>query len=331
MNLNLPVNVLIIGGTGFIGGHVAVELARRGYKVILMDLQPPGLEMRWLFKPFEQEIRYCKGSINDLPTMLSIVKTENIEKVIHTSAVTDLEILVNQPLSAQRVMVEGHLNVMELGRLSTVKRIVFTSSIAVYAPVQYVPMDENHPVLSPIAGPTLASYSSFKLAAESTSLFYWAYHGVDCISLRLSAVYGFAMKYPMYIKPMIENTLQGIPCEFSTGADMRRDYTYIEDVVSGIALALEAPKNLPSRIYNITSGAELSSAGEVAKVVTKIIPTADIRIGAGLSNLEAKDLQSRGRLSIERASKELCFTPQHSLDKGICKYIEQYKSFLKAL
>ncbi len=295
-----------------------------------MDVKDPSPEGRWLLQPVQERVHFRKGSITDLPVLLRAIKKDEITKIIHTSAVTDLEILVHQPCTAQRVMVEGHMNVLEAARLAGLERIVFTSSIAVYAPLQYEPIDEKHPVLLPNEGPTLASYSSFKLAAESIGLFYWAYHGVDFIALRLSAVYGFGMQYPMYVKPMVENSLRGLPTVFATGGDMRRDYTYIEDVISGIILALDAPKPLSSRIYNISCGAPLRSAFEVAQIVKNHWPQAKIEIGGGLSDLEARDLRNRGRLSIERAQKDLGFQPRFNLEDGVKDYIQKFQTYLSS-
>lgn len=319
---------MVVGGSGFVGAHVAGALAEKGHHVFLLDLQPPGPEIQWLLQPVQDKISFCKGTVTDMATLLLTVKKGNITRIVQAAAVTDLEILVHQPLTAQRVMIEGHMNIMEVGRLTPVKRIVFTSSISVYAPVQYEPIDEKHPVLLPREGPTLASYSTFKLAAESINLFYWSYHGVDCLSLRLSAVYGFGMRYPMYVKPMLEGSLQGKSVHFPTGGDMRRDYTYIRDVVTGVVQALEAPADLPSRIYNVACGGELQSARTVATVIQKLIPGARIEIGDGLSDLEARDLKSRGRLSIERAAKELGFVPKYSLQDGIRDYKKQYQAYL---
>jgi nucleoside-diphosphate-sugar epimerase len=88
----------------------------------------------------------------------------------------------------------------------------------------------------------LAAYTSSNLAAESFGLLYWGSYSVDFVAVRLSAVYGLEMQYPMYIKPMVENALLGLPSTFPAGADMARDYTYINDVVTGILLVLDYQK-----------------------------------------------------------------------------------------
>ncbi len=320
--------ILITGGAGFIGSHLGRVLAERGHSVFLVDLHEPDSEMQWLTNSVRDRIHMIPGSVLDLSFLLNFIKKEKISKIIHTATINDLDILINQPLVAQRVMIEGHMNVLEAGRRSECKRIIFTSSIAVYAPVQYEPIDELHPVHLPNEGPSLASYSSFKLAAESIGLFYWAYHKVDFVALRLSAVYGFGMRYPMYVKPMVENSLHNRETIFPAGGDMRRDYTYIEDIVQGIILALDYPGVAPSRIYNLCSGGPLRSAREVANIVHTLLPEANIEIGPGLSEIETHDLRNRGRLSTLRIQRELNFSSRFILEDGIKSYIRQYKLFL---
>jgi len=87
---------------------------------------------------------------------------------------------------------------------------------------------------------------------------------------------------------------------------------------------------LRTRILNISTGAPLRSASEVAQVVRQNLPGAQIEIGSGLSELEGRDLKNRGRLSIQRAVEELAYQPMYSLEKGISDYIQQYKSFLNS-
>jgi UDP-glucose 4-epimerase len=319
--------IFITGGAGFIGVHTARALAERDLRVFLLDIRDPDPELQWLLHPVRDRVTVLKGNVTDLPVLLHALRKEKITHLVHTAAATDLEVLIHQPCTAQKIMVEGQMNVLEAARFTGLQRIVFTSTIAVYTPKQYEPIDEKHPVHLPNEAPTLASYSTFKLAAESIGLFYWAYHGVDFIALRLSAVYGLGMRYPMYIKPMVENSVRGLETVFPAGREMRRDYTYVKDVVSGIVLALEASGPFSGRIFNISSGDPLRSAFEVAEIVKNHVPGARIEIGEGLSDLEARDLRSRGRLSIVRAQEELGFKPRFGLEDGIPEYIQEFRNY----
>ena len=136
------------------------------------------------------------------------------------------------------------------------------------------------------------------------------------------------MRYPMYVKPMVENSVMGLKTVFATGGDMRRDYTYVRDVASAVLLALKAPAGLSTRIFNISSGERLRKSSEAAETVRNNIPRAQIEIGPGLSELEAGDVRNRGRLSIARAGKDLGYLPRFSLEEGIADYIRQFRGYL---
>jgi len=130
----------------------------------------------------------------------------------------------------------------------------------------------------------------------------------------------------MYVKPMIENGLRGLPTRFATGGDMRRDYTHVKDIAQAVIKALDVPGSaLSQRAFNIGSGA-MHSASEVAETVRKVLPKADIEIGAGLSELEQSDMRARGMLDLTAARQQLKYEPQFSLEAGIHDYVEMLRA-----
>ena len=206
------------------------------------------------------------------------------------------------------------------------QRVVQSSSIAVYAPRQYEPVDELHPILLPSGGNPLGPYGASKAAAEIVGLTYYSTNGVDFVALRNSAIYGYGMRYPMYIKPMIENSLRKLPTRFATGGDMRRDYTHVKDIAQAVIKALDVPAStLTQRIFNIGSGM-MHSAAQVAETVRAVLPAADIEIGAGLSKLEQSDMQARGMLDLTAARQQLKYEPLYALETGIRDYVEMFRT-----
>jgi len=316
--------IMITGGSGFLGTYVARVLAERGDRVVIFDAAGPAPELAALTAPFEQQIVRIRGQILDLSSLLRGVQQHRVERIFHAAALYDPPYSLEEPALTFQVNVNGTINVLEAARFLGLQRVVQSSSIAVYAPRQYEPIDELHPILLPSAGNPLGSYGASKAAAEIVGLTYYSSNGVDFIALRNSAIYGYGMRYPMYIKPMVENSVRKLPTRFATGGDMRRDYTHVKDIAQAVIKALDVPAStLTQRIFNIGSGT-MHSATEVAETVRKILPEADIEIGAGLSALEQSDMRARGTLDLTAARQQLKYEPRYSLEAGIRDYIEMH-------
>ena len=253
------------------------------------------------------------------------MQQHRVERIFHAAALYDPPYSLDEPAITFQVNVNGTINVLEAARLGGVQRVVQSSSIAVYAPRQYEPIDERHPILIPSAGNPLGPYGASKAAAEIVGLSYYSSNGIDFLALRNSAIYGYGMRYPMYIKPMVENSLRVLPTRFATGGDMQRDYTHVKDIVQAVLLALDVPAEaLSQRVFNIASGA-MHSASQVAAAVRAILPAAEIEIGAGLSALEESDMRARGTLDLTAARAQLKFEPQYPLATGIQDYVNMYR------
>ncbi len=322
-------NVLITGGCGFLGGHLAVRLTKAGYRVGAFDLKgpQPGNEVDWLWKKTGTDVKVYIGDITDAAALEEAVRDFGADMIVHTAVINNVALLRDNPILVNKVNVGGTLNVLEIARNLGLEKVVYASSISVYTNKKYEPMDEEHPVLDPDEGPTLLSYSSSKLASEAYGMHYWSTYGVDFVALRFSAIYGFGMVYPMYIKPMVENAVKGLPTYFEGGAEAARDYTYVDDVAQGIQKALENPSK--SRIFNISTGEAPRRADSIIPIVKTIRPDAEIAFGDHIDPVEAKTALTRGVLSIERAKEQLGFCPVYPLEKGVVAYYEQYAEFLK--
>lgn len=318
--------IMITGGAGFLGTYVTRMLAERGDRVVIFDAAGTAPELAVLTAPFEQDIVRVRGQILDLSSLLRCVQQYNVERIFHAAALYDPPYSLEDPAITFQVNVNGTINVLEAARFLGVKRVVHSSSIAVYAPRQYEPINEMHPILLPSAGNPLGPYGASKAAAEIVGLTYYSTNGVDFVALRNSAIYGYGMRYPMYIKPMIENSLRKQPTRFASGGDMRRDYTHVRDTAQAVLKALDVSASaLAQRVFNIGSG-NMHSAIQVAETVRSLLPEADIEIAAGLSELEQSDMRARGTLDLTAARQQLKYEPGYSLEAGIRDYIEMFRA-----
>jgi nucleoside-diphosphate-sugar epimerase len=305
-------------------------LAERGDAVINLDIRPPGPSASWLLGPLAKEVQFVQGGVDDLSEVLAAVERYRPDTIIHIAGIVDLAVLAKRHSLGFRVNVGGTLNLLEAAHLFGVKRMVYFSSIAVLPARQYEPIDVNHPVFLSTEGPGESFYGAGKVASEA---FMWAYHqafDLDFITIRPSAVYGFGQGFPIFIKPMVENSVKGQPTRFDTGREFPRDYTHVDDVAQlAIKAADVPPEKVIDRVFYAATGLPLVTAGEVAEVVKEIIPNADIEIGSGLSEQDLIEIRYRGVLSIKNAQDQLGFAPRYAhIRDGVRDYIDKYRRYL---
>ena len=320
--------VLVTGGSGFIGIYLMKKLAENGSKVINYDLAPPSPVLQRFLddSEFADNVSFQRGSILDLPEVISAVQDAGVDKIVHMAAFFDPAESNKRPYFTYQANVLGTINIFETARLMNMSRIVNISSIGVYPVKEREPMDENHRIFIPGAGHG-SHYGSSKAATELIGQAYCQNNNVSYVSVRFSGVFGYGMRYSMFIKDMIENAVNGVPTEFKTGGNLTRDYTYVKDSVNGIICALNAnDSDLVSRTYLTTSG-QLYSGSDVAEIVAKLVPGADITIEPELNAFEEKDMAKRGQIDISLAKKELGYKPQYSIEDGITEYIETLKRY----
>jgi len=324
--------VLVTGGAGFIGYYTTELLVEKGNRVVCYDAVLPAEEVKWLYDRLRGDVEFVKGDVSQLTAVMDVVIRYGVTKIAHIAALTDTKVLAEVPMQALRVNTEGSMNMLEIARLLKLKRVVMLSSVAVYAPKQYEPIDEFHPVLLPNAGPALSSYSSSKLAAEAFALHYWNEYDTSCIALRPTGVYGFGMRYPLFIKPMIENAIAGQSTAFESGGDAKRDFVYVRDVAQGVSLALDVEEErLKQRIFNLAHGGPLRNVFYLADEVRKFFPDADISIQAEMSPVDAQIDRSRGVYFIQNTVEQLGYRPEYDLENGIGEYIELQTAYMKHL
>lgn len=322
--------VMVTGGSGLVGSYVLRQLVENGDRVINFDMRGPDPEAAWWLKPVTDQIQFVSGGVDSWGDLVAAIMTYQPEAIVHIAAVVNLPLLNQRPGLARDINFGGTFNVLEAARLFDIKRVVYFSSIAVLPGIQYEPVDVKHPLFLGTEGPGGSFYAAAKVASEA---FCWSYHqafGVDFIILRPSAVYGFGMRYPIYIKPMVENSVCGLPTRFEKGREFPRDYTHAADVAQAAVKAVHLPANkVKDRVFYAATGRPLVTAGQVADVVKKLIPGADIEIGSGLTEADLLEIRYRGVLSIDNAREQLGYQPQFAdIEKGVADYIHWYRQYL---
>jgi len=317
-------NVLVTGGAGFLGGYVMAALEKHRHAAFAFDLAPPGAETLAISPTVGTQFR--AGQINDIARLIDVCRGEKIDAIVHAAGMVGLELSLEQPVATYQTNVMGLVNVCEVARQFRVRRVVLVSSNAAYHTGSGSSLIETDPAFSIREGNPAGHYGTSKMASEAIGLAYASFQDLDFLSLRVTAIYGFGMRNPMYIKPMVENAVLGRPTRFATGGRMKRDYTHVLDCADGIIAALQAPRWTAGeqRVINIASG-RARTAAEVAKIVRDAIPGADIAIDDALTPLEEQNVKMRASLDVSAAKRLLNWTPKWSLEAGISEYAEAFR------
>jgi nucleoside-diphosphate-sugar epimerase len=322
--------VLVTGGTGFIGSYVVKALLESGKPVVAFDIRGFQPEARFLLGTLADEVTVEEGSIDDWARVLQVVKEHEPADVVHLATITHPVFLFTNPMPGVRVNFEGTLHVLEASRLFPIRRIVNFSSIGVLPAKQYEPIDTSHPIFLPKDAVPTGVYGASKIAGEAFCFAYNQAFGTDFRTIRPSAVYGFGMQWPIFVKPMVEGAVRGETVTFESGGPFPRDYTHAADLASLAVAALEAPDDADRIFYGCT-GEPLVTAGDVARLVMELVPGSRIEIPDTLSEADQMELPYRGRMSIEANRTQLGWEPRfRDIRDGLADYVERYRAFLAA-
>lgn len=300
--------VLITGGAGFVGSHLARKLVASGHEVVLFDNFATALPGS--VYDLVGRVTLASGDLLDLSHFLRILKQHSIERVVHTAAIVGVPAALERPLYTARVNVEGSLNVFEAARLLALERVVDISSEESYGPFQSDLATEDHP-----KNPS-SFYGVTKVAVERFGDLYGSFFGLPYVAVRLCWVYGPG--YPRHRIPRswMEDAFAGRRTTMPSGGDHRIDFTYIDDAVAGLQLVLEAPR-LEHHAYNVATGTS-TSLREVAAELKRLLPTWEYEIGPGLmEQTPGHEAPRKGALDITRISRELGYRPAFDLPTGL--------------
>ncbi len=324
----MPHTVLITGGSGFFGAHLARRLGERGDRVLLYDLTAPQGELAMLLEPVASQVTFMRANILDLGTLVATLRDQRVDQLVHAAAVIDAAYYEHQPMTVFRINVEGTMVALEAARLQGLERFLYVSSLGALPGKRYEPIDEEHPLLDTTGQSATGPYGASKASSELFGLAYVPL-GVHFLALRFTTLYGLGMHQPAYIKPFVEGAVRGRPVRLPSGAEMLRNYVYVKDCVDGALLALDAePRSLIHRIFHVCDE-ELVTVARVAELVRGIVPGATIEVGPGLSAYEQADIARRGTISITRAREELGYRPRHSLRDGLAEYVQEYRAYVE--
>jgi UDP-glucuronate 4-epimerase len=286
--------ILLTGAAGLIGRALRRRLVERGDTVIGTDrLEGEGIAACDLTEVHR---------LHELGAQATAI--------LHCGAISGPMVARDNPHLIVQSNIVGTANILELARIRKMRRVVFLSSVSAFGstPAGVDPVPEGV-VLSPSS-----VYGASKVAGEALVDSYQRQHGVDGINLRPAWVYGPGRTTACAIRTMIQDAQAGRRTHFPYGRDFYKQYVHVDDVADAILLALYAP-HFGQRAYTISGDSYLTFA-EIAEIVRKVLPSAEIAIDAGLDPMD--DVQAR--FDISAAERDLGYRPRIALEDGIRSY-----------
>lgn len=316
-------NVLITGGAGFIGSHLSEIILKAGKTVICVDdlnnYYDPQLKRANLARLFrDPQFVYEYGDIRDLKLLEDVFNKYNIDAVVHLAARAGVRPSVESPFLYSDVNVRGTLNILECCKSFRVPKLVFISSSSVYGNNRKVPFHEDDLLVS-LASP----YASTKMAGEALCQSYHHLYGISIGCLRLFTVYGPRQRPDMAINKFASSMLRGEPIIVYGDGSSRRDYTYVKDIVDGIIRTLEA--RLGFEIFNIGN----SQTVELSRLISLLEKEINTKAKIVREPAHPGDVPVT-YADISKASELLGYKPEVSIEEGISRYIDWFKSQSKA-
>jgi nucleoside-diphosphate-sugar epimerase len=326
--------IAIIGGAGFIGHHLALELAHRDADVHVVDsLQVNNMVAvatsddyrphRELYSRIigerldllrDAQIPLHIQDARDYHAVSRLLSEIEPHVVVHAAAVSHAGRSNKDPYSTFDHSLRTLENALDWARTEA-EHFVFLSSSMVYGDFLTPEVAEDHPLNS------IGIYGALKVAGEKIVMAYEQVFDLPYTIVRPSALYGPRCISRRVAQVFIEDALEGRPLSIAGDGSERLDFTYIDDLVAGLCLVIDEPA-ARNEVFNLTYGAA-RSVGELAALVQREFPNVEVE------RIERDVLMpSRGTLSAEKARALLGYAPSHPIDVGVPKYIDWYRALV---
>ncbi len=317
--------VIVTGAAGFIGSYTAQRLLDRGETVVGVDIfndyYDPALKAARAAKLESQDrFRMVRMDIADADGFAALVKTSGAKRVVHLAAQAGVRYSLENPFAYERSNLAGHLSVLEACRHNGVEHLVYASSSSVYGdrPQAGEAFKETDAAVEPVS-----LYAATKRSGELMSHAYGKLYGLAQTGLRFFTVYGPMGRPDMAYYSFTQKILAGEPIEVFGQGEMSRDFTYIDDIVTGVVAALDhAPTSGENRILNIGGGRPENLMDMIAVLERAIGREAR----KNFLPMQPGDVP-RTFADVSKLNSITGYTPTISIEEGLPRFVEWYRDF----
>jgi UDP-glucuronate 4-epimerase len=324
------VTYLVTGAAGFIGMHTCRKLIERGESVIGVDIvndyyDPTLKEARLRLLQASPSFAFHRADVADRAAMEKIAAEHpGITRIIHLAAQAGVRYSLENPYAYIHSNIDGQVVMLELARhLPHCEHFVYASSSSVYGSNEKLPFSVEDRVDNPIS-----LYAATKKSGELMAHCYSHLYRIPTTGLRFFTVYGPWGRPDMAAFLFTRAMLEGKPIQVFNNGDMRRDFTYIDDIVGGIlAVAAHPPaadSAAPARVYNIGN----HRSEPLVRFISIIEQALGIKAKIAYQPMQPGDVKETFA-DIQPLRDEIGFHPTTTIDEGIPKFIQWYRDYYK--
>lgn len=320
--------VLVTGVAGFIGFHVARALAARGDAVIGIDNLDPYYRVQLKRDRLAQlpgEVRVIEADFADAAALARAVEGEPFDRIVHLGAQAGVRHSIDNPGAYGHANLVGHLNLLELARHRRVEHFVYASSSSVYGEAGEGPLSVDARADRPIS-----LYAATKRSGELMAGSYAHLYRVPTTGLRLFTVYGPWGRPDMAAWLFTAAILERRPIRVFNGGALRRDFTYIDDLVAGVLAVLDRPPAgdgaaSPHALYNIGRGRP-EALGDLIGAIERACGERAIREPAPMQPGDVTSTYA----DIGPIERDLGYAPAIDIAAGIPRFVDWYRGYTGA-
>jgi len=332
--------ILVTGAAGFIGFHLAQRLLERGDQVVgfdnLNDYYDVSLKQARLSRlEGRAGFTFVRGDLADREAMARLFAEQAFHKVVHLAAQAGVRYSLVNPHAYIDSNISGFMNILEGCRHNGVQHLVYASSSSVYGANTRMPFSVHHNVDHPVS-----LYAATKKANELMAHTYASLYKLPCTGLRFFTVYGPWGRPDMALFLFTRAILEGKPIDVYNQGKMRRDFTYIDDIVEGVIRVTDLTPEpnpawsgdqpdpgtsyAPYRIYNIGN----NSPVELLRFIEVLEEKLGRKAIRNLMPIQPGDVPATCA-DVDDLMRDAGFAPKTTIEEGISKFVEWYREYYK--